>query len=176
MYRTGSMTPSDFTHALSAMSERRHTVRTTAATLMAFAVTALAGAYLLGAIAPELARLCAVMAGGGVLGAVCADRILAARRTALYDQILVAGYRHVDGYAVSRRAAKLLCPSRRLRMADSLERLVDAAQNRRRTPVPIHREALCELAPQVRAAAGLLRTESHRIEAAAMVLVARLVS
>jgi hypothetical protein len=169
------MTPFDFTHALTRVNERLQTVRTAAASMLLLAFLALAGAYAVAAIQPRLAKIMAALSVAGSIGAIAAARILSWRRDDLYDDILLSGFRHVGGPDVARRAADLVSRSRRCQLASTLERFVESARDNRRTAVPLHRKAVCEMGPRVLELASLLRDE-RPVEPAGMVLVRRLVT
>ncbi|HYX85895.1 MAG TPA: hypothetical protein VE777_13060 [Gaiellales bacterium] len=170
------MTPADFVHALAVVNERLRTARTAALSLMLFAGLALAGAYVVRAVEPGLAKTCAAIAVGGGLGAIVMGRVLQWRRVEIYDDILLAGFRHVGGPDVARRAAELMCHPRRCQLADTLERFVEVAWRNDPCAVPLHRQALRELAPRVRQMSMCLREPGIEVEAAGMVLVRRLVT
>ena len=172
---TDEMTPSDFTRALTRVNERLQSVRTAATSMLLLALLALAGAYAVAAIQPRLAKTVAALAVAGSVGAIAAARILSWRRDELYDDILLAGFRHVGGPDVARRAADLVSRSRRCQLATTLERFVEAALENRRTAVPLERSAVCEMSPRVLELASLLR-EERPVEPAGMVLVRRLVT
>jgi hypothetical protein len=163
-------------HALAALDERLKTARTTALSLTGFAVLALAGAYGVRMVQPGFAKTCAVIAVAGGLAAYATYRLLAWRRTEIYDDILLSGFRHIAGSEVRRRADDLVSLPRRCQLADTLDRFVDLATTGSPSPVPLHRSALREMGPQVRRLAQDLRAPENEIEPAGMVLVRRLVT
>ena len=169
------MTPSDFTRALSRLNEHLQMVRTAAASMLVLAAVAIAGAFAVREIQPRLADVIAAMAVAGSLGALAAAHLLSWRRQELYDDILLSGFRHVGGRAVARRASDLVSARRRRELAATLELFADAADEKRRSPVPLHRPAIREMQPRVRHLAGILRADQP-VEPAGMVLVRRLVT
>jgi hypothetical protein len=169
------MTPSDFTRALASVNERLQTVRTAAVSMLILALLAMAGAYGVSSIQPQMARTVAALAVAGSVGAIAAARVLSWRRDDLYDDILLAGFRHVGGPAVARRAADLVSASRRLQLAATLEQFVRAAAENHPTAVPLHRPALRKLGPRVLELADVLRAD-HPVQPSGMVLVRRLVT
>ncbi len=170
------MTPADFLHALAVVNDRLRTARTVAMSLLVFAGLALAGTYAVRAVPPGLAKSCAAIAVAGGLGAVAAGRVLQWRRIEIYDDILLSGFRHVGGPDVARRAAELVCLARRCQLADTLERFVEVAWKNDPCAVPLHRNALRELAPRLRHFTTHLREPAIDVEPAGMVLVRRLVT
>jgi hypothetical protein len=169
------MTPSDFTRALTTVNEHIQMVRTAAASMLVLAALAMAGAYGASAIQPRLAQVIAGLAVAGCVPALGAARVLSWRRNGLYDDILLSGFRHVDGQAVARRAARLVSLRSRRELAATLEQFADAAQDNRHSAVPLHRPAIRELRPRVIQVAGLLRSDES-VEPAGMVLVRRLIT
>lgn len=170
------MSPSDFIRALAALDERLKTARTVALSLACFAAVALAAAYTVRTVQPGFAKTCAVLAVVGGAGAYVAIRFLRWRRTEIYDDILLSGFRHVAEPEVGRRAAELVALSRRCQLADTLDRFVDLAASGSPSPVPLHRAALREMGPEVRRLAARIRTPEQDVPPAGMVLVRRLVT
>lgn len=170
------MTPSDFSRALAAITERLQNVYTAALALAAFALVALAAAYGLNMIQQGFADTAAGLAAAGAVGAVAAARVLVWRRDDICDDILLSGFRHVGGRMVERRAADLVSHVRRVQLANTLDRFVDAADDRRPTAVPLHRPAVREHGPQIRQLAAVLREPDRPIPPSGMVLVRRLVT
>jgi hypothetical protein len=170
------MTPSEFIRALHALDERLKTVRTVALSLILFAGLALAATFGVRMVPSGFAKTCAAFAAIGGLGAVVVGRFLSWRRTEIYDDILLAGFRHVAGPEVGRRAAELVALPRRRQLADTLDRFVELASSGHPSSVPLHRAALREMGPQVREIADHLRCPESRIQPATMVLVRRLVT
>jgi len=97
------------------------------------------------------------------------------RRAEVYEDVIVAGFRHVRPKEVGARARSLVHPTRRLQLAEALDRLVESARRERPTPVPIHRDALRECEPQLRTIAGTLRHTETELRPAGMVLLRRLI-
>jgi hypothetical protein len=170
------MTPAEFIHALSVVNERMKTARTVATSLLAFAVLALAGAYLVRAIQPGMGKTMAAIAVIGGLGAIAAGRIINLHRTDILDDILLSGFRHVGGPDVGRRAAELVTLHRRRQLAETLERFVEVAATNDPCSVPLHRPALREMAPKVLELTHRLREADTRVQPSGMVLVRRLVT
>jgi hypothetical protein len=170
------MTPSDFSRALKLVNERLQSVYTGGLALVAFAVVALAAAYGLNAIQQGFADTAAGLAAAGAGGAIAAARVLVWRRDDICDDILLSGYRHVGGPLVERRAAELVSSLRRVQLANTLDRFVDAAVDHRPTAVPLHRPAVRQLEPQIRQLAAALREPDRPVPPSGMVLVRRLVT
>ena len=123
-----------------------------------------------------MAKTVAVFAGIGGIGMVAAYRFFAWQREEIYDDIVLHGFRHVHPAAVARRAAALVSWSRRTQLADTLDRFVNAAVGNKPTPVPVHRDALLAVQPQVRHLSLILRTEEVDLDPAGMVLLSRLIT
>jgi hypothetical protein len=170
------MTPAEFIHALSVVNERMKTARTVATSLLAFAVLALAGSYLVRAIQPGMGKAMAAIAVAGGLGAIGAGRIINLRRTDILDDILLSGFRHVGGPDVARRATELVTLRRRRQLAETLERFVEVAATNHPCSVPLHRPALRAMAPKVHELTARLREPETSVQPGGMVLVRRLVT
>jgi hypothetical protein len=170
------MTPAEFIHALSVINERMKTARTVATSLLAFAVLALAGSYLVRGIQPGMGRTMAVIAVVGGIGAIVAYRVINLHRTEILDDILLSGFRHVGGPDVGLRAAELVNIRRRRQLADTLERFVEVAATNHPCSVPLHRPALRQMAPKVFELTARLREPSTEVRPSGMVLVRRLVT
>lgn len=170
------MTPNELTAMLARLNDRIRSAITGASSLVALALVALVGAYGLHRIAPDMARIVAVLAVVGGIVLVLAYRFFAWQREEVYDDIVLHGFRHVHPHAVARRTAQLVSRTRRCQLADTLDRFVAAAVENHRTPVPVHRSALIELKPQVTQLSSILRTEAVPLEPAGMVLLSRLVT
>jgi hypothetical protein len=168
------MTPSHFSHELAVVRDRMTAAMTAAVSLAVLAVAMLAGRLELAAIQPRLATITAVLAVFGAGISVGVRRLFANRRDRVYDDILLCGFRHVDGEAVARRADWLVSARRRLQMARSFERLIQDARTRRMTPVPLQRDAIFALTPELTSLVALLRTHAEAVRPAGMVLVHRL--
>ena len=164
------MTPAEFIHALTVVNERMKTARTVATSLLAFAVLALAGVYLVRAIQPGMGKTMAAIAVIGGLGAIAAGRIINLHRTDILDDILLSGFRHVGGQDVTRRAAELVNIRRRRQLADTLERFVEVAATNHPCSVPLHRPALREMAPKVRELTARLREPGAEVRPSGMPL------
>jgi hypothetical protein len=170
------MNPSDMTAMLARLNERSRSAVTGASSLLLLALVTVIGGYVLHRLPSGLAKTILVLAAAGILGLLAASRFFAWQRQEIYDDIVLAGFRHVHAPAVARRAADLVSRARRRQMADTLDRFVDAAVANQPTPVPVHRGALRELQPQVRQISTILRTEHVELEPAGMVLLRRFVT
>jgi hypothetical protein len=170
------MTPSEFTVSVARVNDRIRSVVTAASSLLVLAGLALAGSYGIHRIEPGMAKSIAVLALIGVLGLAVASRIFSWQRDEIYDDIVLAGFRHVHPAAVARRARQLVSIGHRRRFANTLDRFVEAAVERRPTPVPVHREALIELRPKVHLISTILRRDELDLDPAGMVLLRRLVT
>jgi len=170
------LTPSELTAGVSRANERIRSALTGATSLAVLAVIALAGGYGVHRIQPGLAKPMAVLSLGGVLVLAVAGRVFSWQRDEIYDDIVLAGFRHVHPAEVARRARQLVSISHRRRFADTLDRFVAAAVERQPTPVPVHRDALIELQPEVQLISTILRRDDVELEPAGMVLLRRLVT
>jgi hypothetical protein len=170
------MTPSDFSSALKLVTDRLQSVHTGGLALVVFAGVALAAGYGLNAVQEGFAKTAAGLAVAGAVGALATSRMLTWRRDDLCDDILLAGFRHVGGRCVERRAADLVSIVRRRQLADTLDRFVEAAARNQPTAVPLHRPAVREYGAQIRHLATVLREPDRRPTPAGMVLVRRLVT
>ena len=170
------MTPSELTASVARANDRIRSALTGATSLAALAIVTVAGCYGVHRIQPSLAKPMAVLALGGVLALAIASRVFSWQRDEIYDDIVLAGFRHVHPAAVARRARQLVSISDRRRFADTLDRFVTAAVKREPTPVPVHRDALIELQPKVQLISTILRRDDLDLEPAGMVLLRRLVT
>jgi len=168
------MTPSHFSHQLAVARDRMTAAMTAAVSLAVLAVAMLAGRLELAAIQPRLATVTAVLSCCGAAIAVAVRRLFANCRNRVYDDILLCGFRHVEGEAVARRADWLVSARRRMQMARSFERLIQDARTRRMTPVPLQRDAIHALTPELASLVALLRSQAESVRPAGMVLVHRL--
>ena len=169
------MAPSEFQHALSVVEERLRTAYTVAASLIGYACAALVAVFAVHRITPLVGTSAALAALGG-LGAVAATRVLLWKRTEIYDEIVLSGYRHVGGAEIARHTADLTSPGRRRMLADTLERLLELAVHRQVAAVPLNRTALRELEPNIRGLCIRLRAVDFAVEPAGMVLLRRLLT
>jgi hypothetical protein len=168
------MTPSHFSHELAVARDRMMAATTAALSLVGFALAMLAARIALAAIQPRLATVTAVLALIGAGIAFAARRLLGNCRNRVYDDILLCGFRHVEGDAVARRADWLVSARRRRQMARSFERLIEDARTRRFTPVPLQLDAIHALMPELTSLVQLLRSPVEAVRPAGMVLVQRL--
>jgi hypothetical protein len=169
------MAPSEFQHALSIVDERLRTAYTVAASLISYACVALGAVFAVRGITPLVGTSSALAVLGG-LGAVAAARVLRWRRTEIYDDIVLSGYRHVGRAEIARHTADLISPGRRRMLADTLERLLEFAVRRQVAAVPLNRNALRELEPNIRGLCARLRAVDVAVEPAGMVLLRRLLT
>jgi hypothetical protein len=170
------MTPSEFTASIARANDRIRSALTGASSLAALAIAAIAGCYGVHRIQPTLAKPLAALALVGVAALAIASRVFSWQRDELYDDIVLAGFRHVHPAAVARRARQLVSIAHRRRFADTLDCFVAAAVERRPTPVPVHRDALIELQPKVHLISTILRRDDLDLDPAGMVLLRRLVT
>ncbi|HEX5260332.1 MAG TPA: hypothetical protein VFW18_02555 [Gaiellales bacterium] len=168
------MTPSHFSHQLALVRDRMAAAMTAAASLVVFAVAMVACRVELAVVQPRLAIVTAALALFGAAIAVAVRRLLGNCRNRVYDDILLCGFRHVEGEAVARRADWLVSARRRAQMARSFERLIQDARTRRITPVPLQRDAIHALTPELTSLVRLLRSQAEAVRPAGMVLVHRL--
>src|SRR3954447_9938215 len=109
------MTPSDFTQALSAVDDRIRSLLTAAASLLALAALAVAASYGVHQLSPGLGRTIAVLALFGGVGLLFGGWFASIERRSIYEDIIVAGFRHVHRHDVAKRAAELVGVTSRLR-------------------------------------------------------------
>jgi hypothetical protein len=169
------MAPSELTHALTVASERLKTTYTVAASLIAYACVAFVAVFAVHRITPLAGASCVLAALGG-LGAVAASRILIWKRTEIYDEIVLSGFRHVGGAGAVRHAADLTSPGRRRMLANTLERLLEFAVRKQVAAVPLNRKAMRELEPHIRGLCTRLRAVDIAVDPAGMVLLRRLLT
>jgi len=169
------MAPSEFHNALSIVDERLRTAYTVAASLMSYACVALVAVFVVHGITP-LIGTSSVLAVLGGLGAVAAARMLHWKRTEIYDEIVLSGYRHVGGSAIARHSADLVSPARRRMLAETMERLLEFAVRRQVAAVPLNRSAMRELEPNIRGLCTRLRAVDIAVDPAGMVLLRRLLT
>jgi hypothetical protein len=158
------------------MNDRLRSVATAASSLATLAVVTIIGAYGVNLIQPGLAKTIATMALAGGAGLGLVWRVLAWQREEIYDDIVLAGLRHVHPQEIARRTAELLSRGRRRQLADTLDRFVETAVECRQSAVPLHRDGLIELQPQVEELAAILRAEERAVDPAGIVLLRRLVT
>jgi hypothetical protein len=169
------MAPSEFQHALSMVDERLRTAHTVAASLISYACAALAAVFAVHGITPVVGTSSVLAVLGGV-GAVAAARVLQWKRMEIYDEIVLYGYRHVGRNEIARHTADLISPERRRMLADTLERFLEFAVQRRVAAVPLNRRALRELEPNIRGLCARLRAVDVAVDPAGMVLLRRLLT
>jgi hypothetical protein len=170
------MTPSEMTTMLVRVNERIRSAVTGASSLVCLVAVTLVAGFVLHRVPSGMAKTIVVLGLAGVAGLLAATRFFAWQRQELYDDIVLAGFRHVHAAAVASRAADLVSRTRRQQMADTLDRFVEAAVENHPTPVPVHRGALIELQPKVRQISTILRTDDVELEPAGMVLLGRFVT
>jgi hypothetical protein len=170
------VSPSEFTDILTRVNNRLWSVATAASSLATLAIVTLIGAYGVHLIEAGLAKTIATIAVAGGVGLALTWRVLAWQREEIYDDIVLAGLRHVHPQEIARRTAELLSRARRTQLADTLDRFVETAVERQQSAVPLHRDALIELQPQVEQLSAILREEERAIDPAGVVLLRRLVT
>jgi hypothetical protein len=169
------MAPSDLTRALTVVDERLKTAYTVAISLVTFAIASLVAVFAVRGIA-GMAGTSAVLAAIGAGGALIATRVISWQRCELYDEIVLAGFRHVGGPAVARHAADLVSPARRQMFAATLERFVEIAVGNQLAAVPLDRRAVRELEPHLRGLCSRVRALETAVDPAGMVLLRRLIT
>jgi len=170
------MTPSDFTQALTTVNDRVRSLLTGALSLLVLAALAIVATSGVHQLAPGLGRTIAVLGLLGGLGLLAGGWFASLERRTIYEDIIVAGFRHVHAPEVAKRAAELVGVTSRLRLAGALDRFLEAARMERVAPVPVNREALLHCAHQAQAIASTLRSLAVDVEPAGMVLLQRLVT
>jgi len=170
------MSPSELHAHVCRSNDRIRSAATGASSLVLLAAAAVVGGYWLHRIQPRLAETMAIFAVMGGVIMVAAFAFLRWQRDEILDDIVLHGFRHVHRQAVARRASELVSLARRRQLADTLDQLVQAAIERRRTPVPVHRGALIELRPQVTELSAILRSDEVELDPAGMVLLHRFVT
>ena len=111
-----------------------------------------------------------------MLAFAIASRVFSWQRDEIYDDIVLAGFRHVHPAAVARRARNW---SRSTTGGGSQTRstaLSSPPSSGSHWLVPVHRDALIELQPKVRMISTILRRDDLDLEPAGMVLLRRLVT
>src|SRR5437764_302425 len=140
------MLPSEIRSALAHVEERLCSWRTTLQALTLLAAATVAAAAFGSPLPRTFAIICAVLAVCGAGASYAACRLFATRRDDVYDEVLLAGYRHVDE-AVQRRAETLRSERWRAQLARTLERFLQCATTLQPTAVPLNRAALRRCAP-----------------------------
>ena len=135
------MAPSELTTLLDSVNERLTTAYTVAASLLVFALASAAAVLAAHRIA-GLALSSAVIAAVGAVGALAASRLIVWRRCEVYDEIVLAGFRHVGGPAVARYTAELVSADRRRMLAATLERFLEIALRNQLGAVPLDRRSV----------------------------------
>jgi hypothetical protein len=169
------MSPSELNRKIADIEEGLRSAFTACASLIVLALLSVAGGFGVHQLSQGIARTVAVIAVLGAIISLGAAIGLRWRRAEVYEDVIVAGFRHVSSHEVARRAATLVLPSRRRQMAEALDRLADVAITGERTPVPVHREALRACEGQLRSIAVALRHTDTELRAAGMVLLRRLI-
>jgi len=170
------MAPSELNTALSVMDERLKTAYTVAASLLCFAVVAFVGIFTVHSITPGLAATASVISVIGAAGAIVASRVCIWRKEELFDEIVLAGYRHVGGDAVNRYAERLVSADRRQMLAGTLERFLEISLCNQLTAVPLDRQTVRDLEPHIRGLCARVRAVDVDVHAAGMVLLRRLIT
>ena len=169
------MTPSELNARIGRIEQRLRSVMTAGASLVLLALLAPAVA-LAHRLDPGLARTVAILSIAGTALLVGVARMLQWDRWDAYDDVILSGFRHVHRTHVDQHAQRVVTLAHRRSIADALERMVEAADGRRRLPVPLNRRGLVQCAPQVRAIACVLRCRETTLEPAGIVLARRLVT
>lgn len=169
------MAPSELNHLLDAADERLKTTYMVAASLLTFAVASAVAIFADRGLA-GLATASAVIAAIGGAGALAVSRVVAWQRCEVYDEVVLAGYRHVGGPAVDRHAADLVSPDRRRMLAATLERFLEISLRNQFGPVPLDRPAVRDLEPNIRGLCARVRAVDVPVDAAGMVMLRRLIT
>ncbi len=170
------MAPSELNTALSVIDERLKTAYTVAASLLCFAALALAAVFAVHSITPGLAATASALSVVGAAGALVASRVCVWRQEEIFDEIVLAGYRHVGGDAVSRYVEGLVSADRRRMLAGTLERFLEISLCNQLTAVPLDRQTLRDLEPHIRGLCSRVRAVDVDVHAAGMVLLRRLIT
>jgi hypothetical protein len=169
------MAPSELNSLLDVVNERLTTAYTVAASLFTFAAAAAVAVFAVSSVA-GLAVSSAVIAAIGGAGALAASRMLVWRRCEVYDEIVLAGFRHVGGPDVARHADDLVSPERRRMLAATLERFLEISLRNQLGSVPLDRPTLRLLEPNIRGLCARVRAVDVPVDAAGMVLLRRLIT
>ena len=170
------MAPSEINTALAVIDERLKTAYTVAASLLCFAAVAFVAVLAVHSITPGLAATASVISVLGAAGALIASRACVWRKEDLFDEIILAGYRHVGGDAVKRHVEALVSADRRLMLAATLERFLEISLRNQLTAVPLDRQTLRDLEPHIRGLCARVRAVDNDVHAAGMVLLRRLIT
>jgi hypothetical protein len=170
------MAPSELNTALSVIDERLKTAYTVAASLLCFAVVAFVGIFAVRSITPGLAATASAISVIGSAGAIVASRVCIWRKEELFDEIVLAGYRHVGGDAVNSYAERLVSADRRRMLAGTLERFLEISLCNQLTAVPLDRQTVRDLEPHIRGLCARVRAVDADVHAAGMVLLRRLIT
>jgi hypothetical protein len=170
------MAPSELTTALSVVDERLKTAYTVAASLLCFAAVAFVAVFAVHSITPGLAATASVISVLGAAAALVASRACVWRKEELFDEIVLAGYRHVGGDAVNRHIEGLVSADRRRILAGTLERFLEISLHNQLTAVPLDRQTVRDLEPHIRGLCARVRAVDVDVHAAGMVLLRRLIT
>src|SRR5437764_3087142 len=163
------MAPSEINTALAVIDERLKTTYTVAASLLCFAAVAFVAVLAVHSITPGLAATASVISVLGAAGALIASRACVWRKEDLFDEIILAGYRHVGGDAVKRHVEALVSADRRLMLAATLERFLEISLRNQLTAVPLDRQMVRDLEPHIRGLCARVRAVDAEVHAAGMV-------
>jgi hypothetical protein len=169
------MAPSELTTLLDSVNERLATAYTVAASLLVFAAASAIAVLAAHRIA-GLAVWSAVIAAVGALGALAVSRMIVWRRWEVYDEIVLAGFRHVGGPAAARYAGELVSADRRRMLAATLERFLEISLRNQLGAVPLDRQSVRALEPDIRGLVARVRAIEVPVDAAGMVLLRRLIT
>jgi hypothetical protein len=167
------MSPSELTTKLTAIDERLRSLAFSVSSLALMALVAAPVAVDLGYVRPLAGWLTVAVASLGVVVVAIWASHLRGVRDRVYDDIVLAGFRHVRPQAVQRRIQQLRSRGHRKRLASTLERFTDPRIDPF-LPVPIERRTVRGLQPRVRRISAMLRDEHEAPAATGIVLLSRL--
>jgi hypothetical protein len=167
------MSPSELTARLTAIDERLHSLAFSVCSLALMGLVVAPVSVDLGFLKPRAGELTAVVAILGLVVVGLWRSHLKGTRDHIYDDIVLAGFRHVRPQAVQRRIQELRSYRHRRRLAITLERFTDPRPDPWR-PVPIESRTVRGLQPRVRRISAMLRNKQDAPSAEGIVLLSRL--
>jgi hypothetical protein len=176
-WNDGWMAPSELAEKLNAIDQRVRSCCTAAVSLLTLALVAgMASVWVASRQNRTMAVTVVALALAGCAGAALIASLLRLSRRRVYEEIILSGFRHVRPQAVARRCAELVSRTRRRRLAEALDRLVDVAEHDLPAPVPINRMALRDCRTLAAEISSMLRADDVEIEPAGVVLLQRLIT
>lgn len=167
------MSPSELTTRLTALDDRIRSLAFSVCSLVLMAVVGAPVSVDLGVVRPLAGELTSGVALLGIVVVAFWASHLRGLRNHIYDDVVLAGFRHVRPHAVQERIRELRSRKNRRRLASTLERFISPRLDPW-LPVPIERRTVRGLQPRVRRISAILRDEEVAPEPTGIVLLSRL--